>query len=206
MRHHTFGAALLLITLASTPALAQSSGPWVSVGAGIVDAETDERSGAGFTATTLGARIGYDFGRYFGVEAEGALGLSGSGEDRSGAPDRPFGFDERFEYAADYGVFLRGRVPVSDRVEIFARIGLGGRDLDVEILQTDGDGNPLPVTEITRNDTYGALGIGAQFAFGTGRQNAVRVDASLRGFADFSEEDSNNPTDTALSVAYVRRF
>lgn len=199
-------AALVLGAFAS-PALAQG-GSWVSAGAGLVDAKLDQRSGEGFTATTLLARIGYDFGRYVGVEAEGALALSGARGSGALASTVPFDQSVRTKYGGDYGVFLRGRLPVANRAEVFARIGLGGRDTEAEVFNNDENGNPLPVLQSGGSDVYGAFGIGAQLGFGTEGRNAVRLDVAWRGFADFTEEasDRNNPTDTALSLAFVRRF
>lgn len=196
----------LAAAVASTavPALAQTGGPYGALGLGVVDASTGD-GGDDFTATTALARLGYDFGRHASVEVEGALGLGGSGRTDTGGPVE-FRQVVDFDYAGDAGLFARGRLPLGDRAEAFARAGFGWRWFDRRIENNFGPGEQL-IIENGQSDGYLGLGAGVQFDLGADGRNAVRLDYTYRGFTTLIEDEADeNFSESAVSLAYVRRF
>ena len=203
MRASYFALSLVSLALAA-PALAQGSGPYGSLGLGVVGAQTGER-GDEFAATTALARVGYDIGNYFGVEIEGALGLGGSGQTSTGGPPE-FAQIVDFDYAGDAGLFVRGRVPVGDTAELFARAGFGGRWFDRRIENNFGPGQQS-IIENGQGDGYLGLGAGVQIGLGASGRDALRLDYTYRAFTVLIEDDANDTySENAVSLAYVRRF
>lgn len=113
----------------------------------------------------LTGRLGVGFGPNFGVEGEASFGV----DDDGGV-----------ELDNEIGLFGFGKIPVSDRVELFARLGYSQ-------VETSPGGD---------NDGW-AYGVGGQFFFTAA--DGVR--------ADFTRHDLDNGGEVdAYSVSYVRRF
>jgi opacity protein-like surface antigen len=97
-------AAAAAAALAATPALAQSAsgGPWYA-GAGYTHYDFDGVEVGGVTG-----RLGYRFHPNFAVEGEGTIGTTD---------------DDAAELDNAYGVYGVGVVPVSERLDLFGRVG-----------------------------------------------------------------------------------
>jgi outer membrane immunogenic protein len=139
--------------------------------------------------TTLGAdlgavnlRAGADFGKYLGVEAEGAFGVNQPYGDQALAATQ---LHLNNQYAA-YGV---ARLPVLDAANLFVRVGYGHTDLRVTSL-TASVNNGL--------DSWN-YGVGAEY-FLDGK-NGVRVDLTRSDFMGRNLQIANT-----WSLGYIRRF
>lgn len=204
---------------ASTAAFA--NGPYVAVGADIGSFEHQPQGGlfgdaASYTDVALNARIGYDFLTYFGVEAEGAIHLGGSAtfseetdNDFDGVIDGMREFED--DVTSRFGLFLRGRFPVTDTVTGFARGGLGVRNernnfRSVGIAAFDGE--PFEsISNRSSSDIYAAIGIGAEFSFTEDGRNAIRGEFTrYSAYIGGEDQEVDVSNDNVVSVAYVRRF
>ncbi len=125
--------------LLANPAWAapEGSGFYAGVGVGMSDLSAGQFSGNDFAFKVFG---GYDFLRYFGVEA--AYNDGGSPSDH--------GFDVGVK---SWDLALRGILPIGERGEVFAKLGYAWWDLDVDRLGS-GDGEDL------------FFGIGGGYRFG----------------------------------------
>jgi len=193
----------------ATPVFA--GGPYVAVGGevGRFGAETPFPT-ENYTGTMLSGRAGYDFGRYFGVEAEGALRVGGSAEVSRNFGDATVTFDDNFEdkVTSRYGVFLRGKVPTSDKSNLFLRVGLGARQSDYRSQGSETrPGLPISERSFTRDksDSFAAIGAGFEYDLGDKGLNAIR--AEFTSYAILVDtEDETFLSDYVGAVSYVRRF
>lgn len=128
--------------------------PYVNAGVGYLDGETANLTGAF-------GRAGADIGQYFGLEAEGALGIDG---DTVGAT----------EVELDHLVagFARARAPLSPRLEAFARGGY---------FFSEGDATTAGTTVALEEDDF-AAGAGLQWNFT--ERNGLRADYTNYGISD----------------------
>lgn len=115
-------------------------------------------------------RLGVDFTPNVGLEGELSLGISG---------------DDDLGVAVDlnntYGLFLVGKFPVTENIDLFVRGGFASGEVDVAGTSVSDDG--------------GAYGIGAQ-AFFTDN-DGVRLDYTRYSFGGDAD---------VWSVSYVRKF
>ncbi|MCF6275112.1 MAG: porin family protein [Robiginitomaculum sp.] len=161
----------VVFVLMSVPnvAIAQDSSIYGSIG--VTTYELD----------TLGAnaKLGYSFNEYFGVEAEGIIGISGTTET--------IGVNQ-IEFKTDYTIaaFVIARLPVSEQVDLFLRGGYHQTGVSLSAIGTllDGDFDG------------GALGGGIQYNFSS--KSGIRAEYTYLGgsFANFN----------AVSLGYVRKF
>jgi len=163
---------------------AQDSGAYVGIGA---SAYVTEPIGAfGADLFTLDAKAGYNFNAYFGVEAQGSIGLNTDSDPFAGGS-----FNTKIDYSLSG--FAVARWPVSEKFDLLARAGIHntqvGRDLENPPLI---DGAPFTVDSIT--ETGLAVGVGAQYSFD--KKNAIRADYT---FLDGAEAET-------LSIGYIRNF
>jgi outer membrane immunogenic protein len=171
-------SAIALVAVAA-PALAQTAptaGAYGTLGYGHVDT----RDGGLGTAQ---GRLGYKFTPNLGVEAEGAFGV-----DTDAVTSGGVAYDAKVKRSlAAYGV---ATAPLSDRFEIFGRVGYGNTKFKAAVPGTafagDADSDSL---------NYGA---GAQYFF-DGR-NGVRADWTRH---DFRHDQGHADV---YGVSYVRRF
>ena len=162
-------AAMAILVSISGIAHAQDEGAY-----GVIGATTYE-----FDTFGLNAKLGYNFNKYFGVEADGILGLTSVTET--------FG-TSKIEAKVDYTIAAFGvaRLPVSEQVDIFARGGYHQTGLSLKALGTT-----------TSGDIDGfAVGGGVQYNFS--ENSGIRAEYTYMdgGFSDFN----------AVSVGYVRKF
>lgn len=162
--------ALLAISTANI-AIAQDnatdSGTYVSLGA----------ASYGFDTYGIDAKIGYNFNKYFGVEAEGILGLT------SETLNPTLKFKTEYTIAA-FGI---ARLPVNKKWDLFARAGYHQTGLKLI-----GPGSP------TKGDRDG-------FAAGGGVQYNMTPTTAIRAEYTFLENSFTNDQDV-YTVSYVRKF
>ena len=131
------------------------------------------------------ARGGYQSANYWGVEAEGSIGVSERTESFVGIP-----YDVSAEYSA--AVFGRVAVPVSERLNLVARLGVHSSEVKVEALGTAQD------IELEG----GAIGVGIEYA--TGPNGAFRLDYT--GYGSGSGDDALIDDFDSLAASYQFRF
>ena len=162
-------AAMTILVSVSGMAHAQDEGAY-----GVIGATTYE-----FDTFGLNAKLGYNFNKYFGVEADGILGLT-SDTTTIGANE----LKAKVDYTiAAFGVV---RLPVNEQIDIFARGGYHQTGLSLKFLGTT-----------TSGDIDGfAVGGGVQYNFS--ENSGIRAEYTYMdgGFSDFN----------AVSVGYVRKF
>lgn len=138
-----------------------------------IDAE-----GADFDAATV--RAGYDFTEFFGIEAQGDIGIKGD-TVAVGATN----VDVDMDYALSG--FVVGRLPVADNANLFARAGYTTASFDA---------SAAGVTLSDDDDGF-SYGVGGEWFFDG--VNGVRFDITRTEFDNAGDVDS-------IGLSYVRRF
>ena len=129
----------------------------------------------------IGGKLGYQFSDYFGVEAQGSIGIIDDEVTLGGTT-----VDVGYDYLI--GGFATGTLPLGESVDLIGRVGYYAAEVSAEVT---------------------AGGIGASddedgFAFGAGLQymwddlNGVR--------ADYTYLDGDGGHADAVSLSYVRKF
>ncbi|MBI1338857.1 outer membrane beta-barrel protein [bacterium] len=174
MKNFTAVAACLVFGAAGLMgASAQTSG--VYAGGGYSHFDGDNAVVGGLTG-----RLGVDFGRYWGLEGEVSFGIND--DDVSiGTTTGTVELDNAF------GVFGVGKLPVSDRFDLFGRVGWAQAEVKGSVagLTASADDNGL------------AYGVGGNFWL-------TPVDG-LRGEVTRFDFDDNSELDV-WSASYIRRF
>lgn len=168
-----------------------------------------------FTGTGINARLGYNLGRYFGVEAEGQIGLSGEGENprfQDGLLDQ----NQIYDYKGAWSFYLRPQLPFTESLDISVRAGFGVKYFDrtvenpfLERLEPFiGRANPADLLfENTATVGHAALGAGIEYSFGESKSDGLRLDFTQRHhLGSLSDGDEEGFTDSQLTVSYVRTF
>lgn len=134
------------------------------------------------------AKLGYNFNRYFGVEAQGSIGLNTDTIELG-----PTTIDRKQDYSL--AGFAVARLPVTETFKVFARGGIHNTQFGID---TNGELINGVVQDITTRrsttETGFAVGAGAQFNFD--KKNAIR--------ADYTYLDGTNAE--TLSLGYIRKF
>lgn len=185
-----FGAAAIAALLVATPTFAQGFGQDRYINLGYTNFALDEvgNEDVGDVDFNLGAvtgRIGAKFNPNFGVEGELGIGVRDQEEG-----DGLTTVTTKLKYEA--GAFLVGYLPVSPNAELFARLGVGVSELEVEFADN------LRTETVEGSETFFGLGVGGQYMFDG--VNGVRGD-----YTRYSGDDESVEFD-ALSVSYVRKF
>lgn len=179
----TILAALMAISLAGF-AQAQDSGAYVALGAS--NYVTDPIGTSGTDLFAVEAKVGYNFNKYFGVEAQGSIGLN---TDSQSVGDSTF--NRNIDYSV--GAFAVARLPLSKKFDLFARGGVHNTQVGFSL-----DNPPTIDGELftlsSQSDTDFAVGAGAQFNFD--KKNAIRADYTYLGGIEAE----------TLSLGYVRKF
>jgi hypothetical protein len=178
-------AAILAAGAVAAPAFAQSLALPAAVTPTSYDASAGytgtNTQGAGFGAITL--RGAAYFGKYFGVEAEGAFGIINDNAVVDGVAGSAHINDQ---YAA-YGVV---RYPVTTSVNLFVRGGFGHTDIAT---------TPAAAPVVTTGYDSWNYGAGGEYFFDG--KNGVRVDYTRADFQDRGLKDADT-----VSVSYVHKF
>lgn len=172
-------AAAASFAFAAAPALAQSAGVLGPISGYGTLGYGERKHGDQLESVT--GRLGLRFGRFVGIEGEGAFGV----DDKKGTVG---GLPYKSELKRSVGAYAVGYVPITDRLDVFGRVGLGNTKLK----------GTLDGTSITEQRDSVNYGGGAQFFF-TGH-DGVR--------ADFTRESYRNGPGHAnvWGVSYVRKF
>ena len=168
--------ATAALTLIAAPAMAQDHGP-VTGSIGYTQLDGDDGSLGAVTG-----RVGYDFTRNLGVEGELSVGVKDE-EVTFG------GVDTTLEHQYDAAVYGVAKLPVTENLELFGRVGYGTTEVKAS---TAG----FAATEDGDSLNYG---VGANY-FIDGR-NGIRADWTRRDF----QEDNGGELDT-YGLSFVRRF
>ena len=209
----------IIIFLTTSRAAYAGIEPYVALGAEIGEYETENPSNqypatlnaAKYTDVAINGRLGVDIGPYFGAELEGAIHLGGGTQYSAMDEDGLGGFEGENDVKSRLLLFLRGGVPVSDQVKIFARAGLGFTSRRDEyrgygIYQFDG--TPYDDTYVYKDlAPAGALGIGAEYRSKPDSKSAIRADLTYQSsYIGGEDQDIDSTSDMVFSLAYVRRF
>lgn len=160
-------ASLAVVAVAS-PALAQGK---LELGAGYSNFDTD---GADIGALT--ARGTYFITPHLGVEGEASIGID---DDQVGAAN--------VELDSSFGAFGVAQLPVSERVDLFARAGYATSDYNVSV----------PGVGSASGDDDG-------FAYGVGGKVFLTDRFGLRG--DFTRYEGDDLDADVISVGGVMKF
>lgn len=133
------------------------------------------------------AKLGYNFNKYLGVEAQGTLGLTDHGSPLCDRPECATA-TEKNEYTV--GAFAVARIPLSEQFDIFARAGVHNTKYNVKI-------NNALRSDYDVKETGFAGGGGVQYKLDS--KNAIRAEYT---YLDYNEEGWAG----TATVAYVRKF
>jgi outer membrane immunogenic protein len=150
-------AATVLVAPALMPAHAQQANVYLNGGYTHLDGDSPEVGG-------ITGRVGVGFGSHFAVEGEGTIGVN----DDGGA-----------ELDNQIGLFGVGKLPITERFDIFGRVGVSRTEFS-----PGGDADGL------------AYGVGANYFFT--EKDGIRGDVTRHDYDD-ADVDS-------YSVSYVRKF
>lgn len=168
-------AAALAASAVAVPAAAQSvTTPGVTASGGYTRFADGSQDWDGHAATV---RVAGRLHRYFGVEAEGSLGLGSS--DIAGV-------DVKMNHTI--AAFAVAYWPLSENFDLTARLGYGSTEFELE----------FGGTTVTDSFSGPAAGIGGQYFFD--ESNGLRMDVTRH---EYDELDGGFD---AVSFAYVRRF
>lgn len=185
MKNALIAAASLAAIATVVPAAAQAQeaaasnvGAYVNLGLSHADAGTPNYE-------VLGARLGYRFTPYFGVEGEVATGLQGyTFRDVGGTA----GLDVKTKLEHQVAAYGIGFLPISPNTDLFARVGYGTTKISGKALGT----------KVSDDGESWNFGVGAQHAFDG--LNGIRVDYTRQEFTNSSANAD------VFGVAYVRKF
>jgi opacity protein-like surface antigen len=166
-------AALTAVAAIAAPAAAQeANGFYGNVGYTFVNADDlDVDLGA------LGAKVGYKFNPYIGVEGEAAFGVD---DDNIGPV--------KVELEHTVAAYVVGFVPVNAQFELLGRVGYGTTEV-----KASGFG-----ASVSGDDSSWNLGVGAQYFFTA--NDGVRAE-----YTKYGVDDDGIQAD-AWTVSYARRF
>ena len=198
----------LLAGVIITLPLAQTSqaGAYGTLGISIDDIQPEDEFDS-FTGTGINARLGYNFGRYFGVESQGQIGLSGEGEN-------PYFIDgtliqnEIYEYKGAWSLYLRPQLPVSDNLSFSLRVGFGVQYFDRTVDNFEFPSG-APASQFTDPSTnlHGALAGGVEYWLGEKKTDSLRLDITSRyHIGSLSDGEDEGYRDSQVTVSYARKF
>lgn len=158
-------AVAVAVVLSSAPALAQAQEASLYGNLGYANVDNDI-----VNLGALEARLGIQVTSHLAFEAEAAVGL---------ADDTVLGTP--VELTSSFGLFAVGRLPVTENIDLLARVGAAGSTFDV-------GGAPL-------REQGKAYGLGIQSFFSP--NDGVRLDYTRYDFDDVAD---------VWSLSYVRKF
>lgn len=162
-----------------------------------------------FTGTGINARLGYNFGRYFGLEAEGQVGLSGQGDNPSFLDSGEIQQNQTYDYNGAWALYLRPQIPVSDNLSLSLRAGFGVKYFDRTVDNPFvGMSDPsVLVIEDTSTLLHLALGAGVEYSFGEEKVDSLRLDFTRRDHpGDRSDVDDAPFANNQMTISYARKF
>lgn len=167
------GIAMLAVSFPYA-AQAQESGTYGAVGAATYD----------FDTYGVDVKLGHNFNKNFGIEAQGIIGLS-SETGRVCSDPRCASFKQKTDYTI--GAFAVGRLPLSGQFEAFARAGVHNSKYNFDI-------NNALNTMI--DETYTGVAIGGGLQYNLNSKNAIRLETTYLGKIDSQTS----------AISFVRKF
>ena len=195
----------LAMTAASASA-ADKDGVYVTIGGTLLSTELDlsdidvsgqtiDLGNQDADVTMITGRIGYRLNDFLALEGEAGFGLGGDDFDRA-IPVQVLGTTANVDTNVTldvknyYVAFARGIFPVSEQLDVFARVGYGQATAEADIV---GSLSGFTAAGSAEDDASGiAYGFGAQFNFT--ENDGIRADYTTL-------EDTN-----IISLGYSRRF
>lgn len=168
-------AATTAIALLGGTAMAQDTGAYVGIGVDAVE----------FDSYNLSAKAGYNFTEFFGVEAQGGLGVIDD-KETIGATTVKGGIDY---YMSG---FVTGRIPASEQFELIGRVGYYFGEI----------GGSVGNTSVDVDVDGFAAGIGGQFNLGADRKSAIRAEYT---YLDVDTAGASGGGDL-YTVSFIRKF
>lgn len=168
-------AALAATAMTAFAASAQAQDSDTYINLGVQNIESD--------FFNVVARIGYNFGENFGVEAEGSLGVSGDSETFSG-------IDYEAKVSNSFSGYLVGRYPIAEQFEVFARAGY-----HTSKVKETAEGASIDESASFSQDGI-AFGGGLQYNFDG--QNGIRL--------GYTNLDGDGGSADVYDISYVRKF
>ena len=162
--------AMAISTFAMS-AQAQDTGVYVNLGAQTIEFDT---------GNVLG-RIGYNFNEYFGVEAEGSIGVFGDSGD---------GLEIDVPYTV--GGFAIAKYPITKKFDIFGRVGYSFANLEAEGFGEDLDLN------------IDGIGFGGGVQYSFDGSNGIRLGYTYQTFGDDSNVEVGDAS--VIDLSYVHKF
>lgn len=160
----------------AAPAMAQDTSDKAGVYGTIGYANVSgDGGGSDVNLGAIQGRLGYRFNNYFGVEGEAAFGVAG---------DEVAGVDVDLNH--ELGVFAVGFLPVSENVDLFARVGYASSEVE----------GSAGGTTISAEADGLAYGVGGQFNFTP--NDGVRI--------DYTRHDGDDLEADVFGISYVRKF
>ena len=160
------------ISALAMSAQAQDSGAYVNLGVQTLEFDTYNILG----------RVGYNFNEYFGVEAEGSIGIFGEEED---------GIEIDSPYSL--GGFAVAQFPLTQKFDIFGRVGYSIVNLEVGVEDFG---------EVDENVDGVGFGGGIEYSFND--SNGVRLGYTYQTLSDFDDIEVGNAS--VFDISYVRKF
>ncbi|KCZ92910.1 porin family protein [Hyphomonas johnsonii] len=163
--------AISLVAFAAAPAFAQDTGFYGTIGYGNYSAD-DADLGA------VQLRGGYNFNQFLGAELEAAIGVADESTTIAG-------INTKVELDSSYGVYAVGRIPFSEKADVFGRVGYVSTEISAKAAGVN----------VSADDDAAAIGIGGDYYF-TPKQG-IRL-----GYTYLDYDDSVD----VIDVAYVLKF
>lgn len=197
--------SLLIATAAAATlagaAHAQESGPYLEGGYQYFDIKPDGAS-SGVDTHGIGARAGWRFSEFFSIESELATGID-DGEFDFNVDEDEFNFDDNNDgdlsdviaasgdIGLNYlvGVYGKANLPLTERLNAYARAGYAYVDLDASLV-TPG-GNIINVEDSADGP-----------AFGAGLSYGLTDNLYLKGDYTYYSFDSTDASGVLLGVGY----
>lgn len=170
-------ATLATVGFAGAASAQDTSGTTFYGTIGYANVSADD--GADVNLGAIQGRVGARFGKYFGVEGELAGGVKGDDVN-------VLGTDVDVDLKHEVGVFAVGYYPVTERFDIFGRVGYATSEI-----KASGGG----FSDSTDIDGV-AYGVGGQYFFTD--KDGVRL--------DYTRHDSDDGEADVVGVSYVRKF
>lgn len=142
------------------------------------------QAGNNFGAVTL--RAGADFGKYVGLEGEGAFGVTDGGVSVPGA-------SIKVHLNHEYAGYAVARYPVLPNANVFARIGYGHSELKVS-----GSVNGSSASATASDDSLN-YGVGGQYMFDG--KNGLRLEWTRYDFRTNGASDADSWT-----LSFVHKY
>ena len=174
--------ALAALATVSAPVFAQ--GFYADAGYTFINIDVEEDGLSGdVDLGAISGRLGYNFSEWLALEAEGAIGVED--EEVSGG-----GIDASIGLNYLIGGYVKGQVPLGERVNLYARAGIVQAELEAEV---SGGG-------FSDSDSASETGAG----YGAGAEFAVTEKFGIRG--DYTRYDIEDIEADAFTVAATFKF